>query len=114
MSAKAGYSEARRLLEKKFGNKHRIAQAYLKKLREFPDVKGSDSSALYQFLLVLIECKNTMTGSDYLQELDNTASMKTLVDKLPFRLKYRWRINGDYLEEEHGKVVKYSDFVSIL
>ena len=86
----------------------------MKKLREFPDVKGNDSLGLHQFSLVLIECKNTMTGLDYLQELDNTASMKTLVDKLPFRLKDRWRINVDYLEEEQGKVVKYSDFVNFV
>ena len=57
MSAKTGYSEARKLLEKKYGNRHKIAAAYLNKLTNFPDIKGNDDSARYQFSILLIEYK---------------------------------------------------------
>ncbi|XP_072046583.1 uncharacterized protein [Amphiura filiformis] len=56
MDDEVGYLEAKRLLERKYGNKHKIAEAYLAKMRQWPNVKG-DSSGLQDLSLFLLECK---------------------------------------------------------
>ncbi|KAK2561883.1 hypothetical protein P5673_015280 [Acropora cervicornis] len=48
-----GYPEARRLIEKKFGDNFRIAFAYESKALNWPPVKSEDGSALSRFLVTL-------------------------------------------------------------
>ena len=108
------YADAKSQLQRKFGNKHKVVEAYLKKLREYPEIKGGDGPVLHRYALILIECRNTLSGLDCERELDNTASIKALVAKLPYRLRDRWRATVDYIEEEKGNVVRYSDFVTFV
>ena len=83
MSAPNGYKEARRLLDRKCGNKHRIVEAYMRRITEVPEIKGNDATGLHKFAVLLVECHNNIAGLGYEQELNNTASMKLIVSKLP-------------------------------
>ncbi|XP_072025355.1 uncharacterized protein [Amphiura filiformis] len=113
MDDEVGYLEAKRLLERKYGNKHKIAEAYLAKMRQWPNVKG-DSSGLQDLSLFLLECKNTMTSLGYTNELQSTANIRMLMMKLPYSMRDRWRRQVDYVEEERNKVVTFEDFTSFL
>ena len=46
MNVEAGYLKARKLLESKFGQKHKIAMAYVDKVTIGPAFKAEDTEAL--------------------------------------------------------------------
>ena len=87
--------EAKRLLERNFGSKHRIAEAYLSKLRLRPKITRDNPCSLQELSLFLIECKNASLYpiSTTRQELNSTANIRTVVAKLYLII---CRISGEY------------------
>ena len=83
------------LLKKKYGNKYRINEEMMRKAREWPEIKKNDSTALEKLSLFLHECANTVTSLDIKGELDYAANIKTLVNKLPYNLRDKWRSKVD-------------------
>ena len=112
MSDDVGYKEAKRMLQRKYGNKHKMAEAYLSKMRQWPDVKGDKS--LQELSLFLLESKNTMSSLGYLPELNSTSNIRMLMMKLPYSLRENWRKKVDYIEEECNEVVTFDNFVFFL
>ncbi|XP_072023293.1 uncharacterized protein [Amphiura filiformis] len=111
--ANEGYSKAKQLLTKRFGDSHKIAQAVLKKAKEWPDVK-EQASCLNEFSLFLLECHNMMQANSPLKELDNTSSLQLLVGKLPYRLKNLWRAKVYDIQEEKLRTVGFKDLVDFV
>ena len=60
MNAEAGYLKARKLLESNFGQKHKIAMAYVDKVTNGPFIRAEDSEALESFATLLASCTNTL------------------------------------------------------
>ena len=85
-----GYKQAKQILTKRFGDKHEVAQAVLKKAKQWPDIK-EQANELNEFSLFVSECQNMMQANSALKELDNTTSLQLLVGKLPYRLRGLWR-----------------------
>ena len=108
-----GYSKAKEMLKKKYGDRYQIAETYVKKAVEWPVVKADDASALSSLSLFLIECCNVLNDLNYISELDNTQNIKTILLKLPFRLRDRWRIKVDQIMEGGG-IVKFNDLVDFI
>ena len=108
-----GYSKAKEMLKKKYGDRYQIAEAYVKKAVEWPVVKADDASALSSLSLFLIECCNVLNDLNYISELDNTQNIKTILLKLPFRLRDRWRIKVDQIMEGGG-IVKFNHLVDFI
>ncbi|XP_072046826.1 uncharacterized protein [Amphiura filiformis] len=110
MKDDTGYQEAKKLLQKRFGNVHRTAEAYLSKVRAWPNITNEDSSGLQEMSLFLMECIDTMESLGYTSELHSTANIRLLVGKLPYKMKDRWRQRVDYIEEDVGRPVRFEDF----
>lgn len=91
MDARRGYSEAKQLLIKHFGNEMKIANAYLEKALNWTSIRADDGKALHAFALYLRQCHNAMQDLDYLDELNVASNLKLLVSKLPYKLRERWR-----------------------
>lgn len=108
------YQEAKHLLERNFGSKHRIAEAYLSKLRQWPNVPRNNPSSLQELSLFLIECKNTVSNLNYSTELDSTANIKMVVAKLHFTLQEKWKTVAFNIEEEQERVVRFSDLINFV
>ncbi|XP_072035816.1 uncharacterized protein [Amphiura filiformis] len=111
--ANEGYIKAKQLLTKRFGDSHKIAQAVLKKAKEWPDVK-EQASCLNEFSLFLLECHNMMQANSPLKELNNTSSLQLLVGKLPYRLKNLWRAKVYDIQEEKMRTVGFKDLVDFV
>ena len=109
-----GYAEARRLIEKKFGDDFRIASAYESKALNWPPVKSEDGSALSRFSVYLASCKNAMKGSQYSSKFDQPDNIQKLIYKLPYNMKERWRRVVDDIMELQGRPVKFDDLVSFI
>ena len=109
-----GYDEARRLLEKKFGDEYRIPSAYETKALNWPNIKAEDGVALNRFSIFLTSCKNALAGSRYVSKFDQPGNIQKLVFKLPYNLRERWRRTADHIMEVQARPVEFSDLVAFV
>lgn len=114
MEPERGYYEAKRLLEEHFGNTYKISVAYINKALNWPAIKSDDGEALHSFGLYLTGCRNAMTDVEYMEELDNTANMRAIVTKLPYKLRERWRTLVCGIQEKENRRAKFNDLVDFV
>ncbi|XP_038071855.1 uncharacterized protein LOC119740577 [Patiria miniata] len=112
--AEEGYSKAKELLAKRYGNSHKIAQAVLNKANNWPDIRAEDATGLNKFSIFLSECKNMTSSVSALSELNHTQSIQMLVEKLPYRLRSMWRNKVYEVEEEKKRCIVLDDLVSFV
>lgn len=89
MTLDCGYAKAKQLLQEHFGNKYKIATAYLERALSWPSIKGEDVNILQSYALFLRGCCNVTEELQYLQELDMPSNMRVIISKLPFKLRER-------------------------
>ena len=53
-------------------------------------MKSDDSKMLQDYAMFLRSCCNAMEEMEYMQELDTISSMRSIVLKLPFKLREKW------------------------
>ncbi len=114
MEPSAGYAKAKQMLKEFFGDDYLIAEAYIKEALDWPTIKPEDGAALQSFALFLTGCSNTMTDISYMEDLDNTANIKALTNKLPYKLKETWRKYACDLQEQTKKRARLKDFVNFV
>ena len=78
-----GYVEARRRLDERFGNPFVLGQCYLKRLEKWPSISRDDVKRLDDFTTFLTGCRNAMTATESIMELDYPTSLRLIVSKLP-------------------------------
>ena len=59
-----GYEQAKKLLARRFGNPHHVAEAYKSKLRKWPKIKDEDGSMIQEFSDFLVRCRKQWRRSD--------------------------------------------------
>ncbi|XP_043206561.1 uncharacterized protein LOC122381675 [Amphibalanus amphitrite] len=115
MSDEAGYLEARRLLERRYGDPESISSAFVDMLVDWPQVKPGDVDALDRFSLTLTSCLNVMQeippGE---RETDHPRTMRRVVEKLPVHLQDAWRRRAHQIKETEGRKVVFNDIVSFV
>lgn len=105
-----GYRLARKLLKDRFGDANKISQAWIKKTCDRPYLAGN--SELQEYADELRCCKETLEATGYLQELDNGQNLKTIVEKLPQRLRTRWL--GKNQEIKRERLPRFEDVVQFV
>ena len=83
----------------------------MRKAREWPEIKRNNAAALEKLSLFLHECENIVNSLDVKGELVYAANIKTLVNKLPYNLREKWRNKVDYIEEERQRSACFKDLV---
>lgn len=91
MAADSGHTKAKALLREHFGNEQKIASTYVEKALSWTSIKSNDTAALQAYSLFLRGCCNAMEEVQYMYELDMPANMLSIIKKLPYRLRDRWR-----------------------
>lgn len=100
MVPERGYALAKDLLHEHFGNEFKVASAYTEKALAWPPIKSEDVKALQAYSLFLRGCCNMMGEVEYMKGLDTPTTMRTVMSKLPFKLRERWRTAAhDVLEK---------------
>ena len=84
------YIEARRRLDERFGNPFVLGQCYLKRLEKWPSISRDHVKRLDDFTTFLMGCRNAMTATESIKELDYPTSLRLIVSKLPGYLQDRW------------------------
>ena len=113
-----GYHEARRLLERDYGNPHLLIDSYVGKLRSWPRIPTGDVEGLDKLVLFLTEVQNAMLNVT-MGELEHPRTLRDVVGKLPVQLRDRWLRVADGLMdgEQEGlatKCVGFKDLVKFL
>ncbi len=111
MKPDRAYKEARELLDRHYGDEMTIATAYIKKAMEWPQIRPEDRKGLNAFALFLVGCCNTINDVDYMDEMNNPTNMKSILSKLPFKLKERWRSYAYDIQERTRKRARFPDLV---
>lgn len=112
MPPSKGYYEAKRLLHKHYGDELQIASAYIDKALKWPQIKSDDGKALSAYAMFLVGCRNSMEDIDFLDEMDNPTNLRTVVSKLPYKMKERWRAEAFDIKERRGRRARFADLVS--
>ncbi|KAL3967647.1 phylloquinone omega-hydroxylase/docosahexaenoic acid omega-hydroxylase [Sarotherodon galilaeus] len=109
-----GYAEAKRLLRKHFGDEYTIASAYIERALKWPVIKPEDGDALTEFAMFLTTCCNTVDSMEYIEEMDSPTNMRTVIFKLPFKLRERWRGFACDIQERTATRARFTDLVSFV
>ena len=114
MDMSKGYSEARRLLEVKYGNEYEIALAYVDKAVNWPQAKGGDAVALDQYAVFLTGCRNAMNDIKYVCEIEHPRNMQKIVQKLPVFIQDRWSRRANTLMRSGRGHIRFSTLVDFI
>ena len=115
MDPSEGYKEARRLLERRYGDSERIATAYVNKVLEWKNIKADDVSSLDEFSIMLTNCKNAVTRVKFgMNELENPKTMRKILEKLPYYMQERWRRVVHKITESKLRSVNFNDIVEFI
>ena len=101
------YQKAKKILADRFGNPFLIADAYRKRINDWPKIAPFDGSSLRKFSDFLTHCETATKEIKYLKVLDDPDENQKIVRKLPRYLIDRWSrevdrwLNKD-CEEDRG------------
>ncbi|XP_057687730.1 uncharacterized protein LOC130913275 [Corythoichthys intestinalis] len=109
-----GYQRAKNLLMEHFGNEYKISSAYMNKAFSWTPIKREDIKALQAFALFLRGCCNVTEQIQHMKDLDMPSNMRTIVLKLPYNMRERWRNAACDLMEHSGRRVMFSDLVAFI
>lgn len=109
-----GYVEAKKLLNKHFGNEYTIASAYIERALKWPVIRSEDGEALTELAVFLTSCCNTVDSMDYIEEMDSPTNMRAIISKLPFKLRDKWRGVACDIQERSERRARFSDLVSFV
>ena len=84
MNAEQAYTEARKLLKERYGQKYRTAAAHVQTLTEGPTIKSERGNAVLQFSIQLTSCTNTLNEIGSLEKLDHPDNLRKVINRLPF------------------------------
>ncbi|XP_076068335.1 uncharacterized protein LOC143040787 [Oratosquilla oratoria] len=114
LDPKEGYQKARSELNKRYGNKERIALMHIDKVLAWPEIKEENVETLDDFIVELNSRISAISGIHYgISELQNLRTLRQFVEKLPRDLQDRWRRLVDELAES-GKLVDIKELVRFL
>ena len=114
LPAEQGYHRAKSLLAEHFGNEYKIASAYMERIFSWTPVKSEDLKALKSFSLFLRGCSNLTEQMMHMQELDLPSNMRSIILKLPYKLRERWRSVACDLQDRSGRRAMFNDLVAFI
>ena len=86
-----GYAEARKALDRKYGDDYKISKAYVETLLTWPAIRATDIDGLEDFAIKLRGCLNAMEDISSLSEVNHPKNLQRIVGKLPAALQEGWR-----------------------
>ena len=84
------YTQAKKVLADRFGNPFLIADAYRKKINEWPKIPPNDGANLRKYSDFLLHCQTAVKEIKYLKVLDDPDENQKMTRKLPRHLIDRW------------------------
>ena len=83
--------------------------AHIEQMTKGAVIKAEDGEALEQFSIQLTSCTNTLKAIGYINKIENPDSMKSIIERLPYKLQDRWRYKADQIMNEEQRDVTIED-----
>ena len=106
------YTEARKLLDQRFGNPVVVSEDYKKRLRNWRQINEGDSKGLREFSDFLIRCEEAMKSMKSMSELDSTQILPSISAKLPSYSGVKWCRFAHEAQVKDRKLVGFKDFTN--
>ena len=114
VNSENAYREARKLLDRRFGNPVYVAEACKSRLRNWPQIKDGDSANLQAFSDFLIRCQEAAKAVRSIGELDSNQTIFHLAAKLPSYSGVKWCHYAHDKQAKSMSQVKFKDFVNFV
>ena len=88
-----GYTNAMNLLEKQYGDPHRLLASYRREIKQMSKIKSGDAVAFRRLFNFLIKCQ-TMSYGTSKNPLDSPDVICMIISKVPGHLQDRWNRNA--------------------
>ena len=108
------YTEARKLLDQRFGNPVVVSEDYKKRLRNWRQINEGDSKGLREFSDFLIRCEEAMKSMKSMSELDSTQILQSISAKLPSYSGVKWCRFAHEAQVKDKKLVSFKDFTNFV
>ena len=111
-----GYDEARRLLDRRYGQASTVSAAFISRLESYSQIRSDDVQGLDSFGILLTKCRNALSscGRGTHETLRDPRTLRTIVGKLPGLLINKWRHRVDDIEESGGREATFDDLVAFV
>ena len=114
LNSNDSYKRAKKLLTQRFGDPHRVSNAYKLRLRNWPQINEGDSNGLQSFSDFLGQCEEAMRSIEFLKDLNSTEVLKQVSSKLPSYSGVKWCRNAFDTRKRSGRVVTFHDLVKFV
>ena len=94
------YQTAATLLEKTYGNPHKIVSSYRREVKEWSQIKFGNAKAFQKFYNFLLKCES-ISGSQQWNAMDTRGMLYMLIAKLPGGLVERWYRKVQAIRKRH-------------
>ncbi|XP_017297078.2 uncharacterized protein LOC108251331 [Kryptolebias marmoratus] len=84
------------------------------KINNWPAIKSEDIKSMQAFSLFLRGCSNLTEHITYMKELDLPLNMRSIILKLPYKIRERWRNVACDLQENSGQRALFTDLVAFI
>ncbi|KAL8595749.1 hypothetical protein ACOMHN_012168 [Nucella lapillus] len=102
LKSQNAFHQAMMLLETRFGHPSMVAQAFRKKLEEWPTIISRDPIGLRRYADYLRQCVVASQEVGGLRDLDDPHCLKRVLGKLPEYFKDRWARMVQPTRKQHG------------
>ncbi|KAL8619870.1 hypothetical protein ACOMHN_025956 [Nucella lapillus] len=102
LKSQNAFHQAMMLLETRFGHPSMVAQAFRKKLEEWPTIRSRDPIGLRRYADYLRQCVVASQEVGGLRDLDDPHCLKRVLGKLPEYFKDRWARMVQLTRKQHG------------
>lgn len=110
------YSKAKKTLQKRFGHPSVVAEAFCKRLENWPKIHPKDGFALREFADFLKTCELAMQSEEDLETLNTQHDNKQLFKVLPNWAHPKWGVRVRDYQTKHGdnKFPPFVEFVKFV
>ena len=109
-----GYLLAKDLLEKEYGDPHKVTSAYMRELDSWKTIRTGNVDDFKKFYRFLLKCNTNRKGDVYLRLLDNPETLRSIQSKLPHKLQERWTRKAVQYRETNRKELDFSHFLEFV
>ena len=105
------YKDARKTLERKFGQPQTVVSAYLDKLANYPPVKMHNSDSIISYSAAVSSLVGVFRSLNYLRDLSSASLLGQAVHKLSPNLKEAWSMNTVKRNLDRPTLIHFNDWL---
>ncbi|KAK6195425.1 hypothetical protein SNE40_000861 [Patella caerulea] len=108
------YEEAKAKLTARFGDPHRVMEAYESKLKNWSNISEGDGKGLLAFSDFLDTCLTAMETVDHPENFNSSEILKKVTSTLPYSSAMRWCRHAFELKKKNGTKATFEQLCNFI